>query len=134
MSNPNSLQQLGVNYPTSSDSNSTEMITPSSSNNNDNSGSSGTPMTSLEVKLTPTSSPIHLSQIDTCSICTRAWDQDGHRLCTLLCGHMFGSSCIAGWALKKNTEGLPSTCPYCNLEFKMDDVVQLYPIRLSARK
>ncbi|CAN0572944.1 unnamed protein product, partial [Ectocarpus sp. 12 AP-2014] len=33
-----------------------------------------------------------------CSICLDPWTSKGkHRICALLCGHLFGQSCIERW-------------------------------------
>eukprot|EP00752_Nemacystus_decipiens_P012701 g11253.t1 len=43
-----------------------------------------------------------------CSICLDEWTSKGkHRICTLLCGHLFGKSCIERWLKERRS------CPQC---------------------
>lgn len=61
-----------------------------------------------------------------CTICYNDWTQTGpHRLISLKCGHLFGSSCIETWFL-----GFPSgqrpRCPQCNCSAKKADIRPIF--------
>jgi hypothetical protein len=48
-----------------------------------------------------------------CTICLDPWSNSGeHRLCSLVCGHFFGKSCITTWLKKTKTWCVPLVYVY----------------------
>ncbi|XP_071840505.1 E3 ubiquitin-protein ligase rfwd3.S-like [Apostichopus japonicus] len=64
----------------------------------------------------------------TCIICYEPWSNSGkHRLASLKCGHLFGSSCIQKWL-----KGQGGKCPHCNAKAKKTDIRVIYAKALKA--
>lgn len=67
----------------------------------------------------------------TCPICLDHWDMSGeHRLTSLKCGHLFGSSCIRRWLNECPTGA--KCCPTCKNKATVRDFRFLFAKRLCA--
>ncbi|XP_077220457.1 uncharacterized protein LOC143854389 isoform X2 [Tasmannia lanceolata] len=65
------------------------------------------------------------SDIASCPICMEPWSSQGpHRICSLLCGHLYGRHCIEKWIRRcRNNIG---KCPQCNEKCKLKDIIDIY--------
>ncbi|XP_077220929.1 uncharacterized protein LOC143854716 isoform X2 [Tasmannia lanceolata] len=65
------------------------------------------------------------SDIASCPICMEPWSSEGpHRICSLLCGHLYGRQCIEKWVRRfKYNIG---KCPQCNERCKLKDIIDIY--------
>ncbi|KAK9153890.1 hypothetical protein Sjap_001370 [Stephania japonica] len=66
-----------------------------------------------------------------CPICMEPWSSgDNHQISSLLCGHVYGLSCIEKWIrqCKKNN----ATCPQCGRKCKEKDIIKLYVSQISV--
>ncbi|KAF7702735.1 E3 ubiquitin-protein ligase RFWD3 [Cucumispora dikerogammari] len=57
-----------------------------------------------------------------CMICLCQYTTSDHQLCTLICGHIFGKSCIEPLA----------RCPVCQLKFKRGEIIKIYATDFSS--
>ncbi|CAM9676450.1 unnamed protein product [Ectocarpus sp. 12 AP-2014] len=61
-----------------------------------------------------------------CSICLDPWTSKGkHRICTLLCGHLFGQSCIERWLKERRS------CPQCGAKVGAKGTNRIIPLFLQ---
>ncbi|CAM9216700.1 unnamed protein product, partial [Hapterophycus canaliculatus] len=61
-----------------------------------------------------------------CSICLDPWTSKGkHRICTLLCGHLFGQSCIERWLKERRS------CPQCGAKVGTKGSNRIIPLYLQ---
>ncbi|GFO20948.1 E3 ubiquitin-protein ligase rfwd3-like [Plakobranchus ocellatus] len=64
---------------------------------------------------------------DCCPICLEPWSTGGeHRITSLQCGHLFGSSCITKWVDQAKS------CPQCKAKAKKSDFRGLFVKKISA--
>uniref|UniRef100_A0A0N4ZRI4 RING-type domain-containing protein n=1 Tax=Parastrongyloides trichosuri TaxID=131310 RepID=A0A0N4ZRI4_PARTI len=71
--------------------------------------------------------PIAVPVVVNCNICFQPFNSNGisHIICTLLCGHIFGKSCLVQWF---NSRSNNFSCPICRksiVEMKTFEMVQL---------
>ncbi|XP_077220581.1 uncharacterized protein LOC143854471 isoform X2 [Tasmannia lanceolata] len=60
-----------------------------------------------------------------CTICMEPWSSQGpHRICCLLCGHLYGKSCIQRW-IRQCRRNI-AKCPQCNEKCKLKDIIDIY--------
>ena len=52
-----------------------------------------------------------------CLICLMEYD-NGNKIMTLVCNHMFHKDCAKDWLSKPQYTGRPLVCPICNAEMK----------------
>ncbi|GJR77832.1 ribonuclease H-like domain-containing protein [Tanacetum coccineum] len=70
-------------------------------------------------------------QFDDCTICYQPWTSFGdHQICCLLCGHIYGLSCIKNWLLQSSS--CRKACPHCKTICSLKDVKLLYVPRLCT--
>ncbi|KAI9594358.1 hypothetical protein BDF19DRAFT_445680 [Syncephalis fuscata] len=69
-----------------------------------------------------------------CSICFDSWTQLGsHRVVSLICGHLFGDSCIRKWLSDKDrSKAARGKCPQCNRRNKRSDIRPIWMQRAIA--
>ncbi|XP_077220687.1 uncharacterized protein LOC143854547 isoform X2 [Tasmannia lanceolata] len=71
------------------------------------------------------------SDIASCPICMEPWSSQGpHRICSLLCGHLYGRYCIEKWIrqCKRNI----GKCPQCNEKCNLKDIIDIYAPQVAV--
>ncbi|KAK1283558.1 hypothetical protein QJS10_CPB21g00304 [Acorus calamus] len=64
-----------------------------------------------------------------CSICMEPWSSSGpHEACCILCGHIYGRSCIERWIKQRGRNN--AKCPQCNK--KCSKIIKLFPPRVAV--
>ncbi|KAJ0970159.1 hypothetical protein J5N97_023036 [Dioscorea zingiberensis] len=60
-----------------------------------------------------------------CPVCYEPWTSEGpHRVCCILCGHVYGRSCLERWAQRCGSNN--AKCPQCSRKFRQKDIINLF--------
>ncbi len=69
------------------------------------------------------------SGVGMCGICFCSFDEDGHLMSCLRCGHIFGKSCIVKWLNSKPRA--EKVCPICKAKSNPSQILVLYSPQLT---
>ncbi|KAM0938826.1 putative transcription factor WD40-like family [Dioscorea sansibarensis] len=60
-----------------------------------------------------------------CPVCYEPWTSEGpHRVCCILCGHVYGRSCLEKWVERRGRNN--AKCPQCSRQFRKKDIINLF--------
>ncbi|KAH7663040.1 E3 ubiquitin-protein ligase RFWD3 protein [Dioscorea alata] len=60
-----------------------------------------------------------------CPVCYEPWTSEGpHRVCCILCGHVYGRSCLEKWV--ERCGSYKAKCPQCSRQFRKKDIINLF--------